>query len=527
MSSDRILESVTSIADGPRSAHREFVEALKQQKALLELILETVPEGINVKDCDRRVLLANSAFYRDHGLRPEQVLGKVPDDVLPPEMAQMSRQTDRQALEERQTTQTEIAVTSSAGEIRYFEVAKLPLIENGKVAGIVALSRDVTGTKKTLASLQAKDKLLREQVDHLRAFVDNAPVAVAMFDREMRYLAYSRRWLTDYHLEDQQLLGRNHYEVFPGVPQRWREIHRRVLGSGIGERSDEDSFVGVDGRVEWTRWEIQAWHDAEGQIGGLIFFDEVITERKLAAEKFKQQEALLLHASRLSSMGEMVAGIAHEVNQPLYSILNYAKAVKNLMNQDGELDIESIRDWTDHILSEAVRGGQITKRMRSFVSRNETQRRCANINDIIGEALGFIIAEARDGQVAIHRELDENVLTVDVDRVQIQQVLVNLCKNAIEALAECPAENRRMIISTRPMENYVEVAVADNGPGISPEFGKTILEPFQTTRQEGIGLGLAISNTIVEHHRGVLSYHDNQHGGATFCFTLPTSQCEG
>ena len=394
MSSDQTLETVASIADGPRSAHSEFVEALKQQKALLELILETVPEGINVKDCDRRVLLANSAFYRDHDLRPEQVLGKVPDGVLPPEMARMSRQTDRQALEDREATQTEITVTSPAGECRYFEVSKVPLIENGEVTGIVALSRDVT-------------------------------------------------------------------------------------------------------------------------------------ERKLATEKFKQQEALLLHASRLSSMGEMVAGIAHEVNQPLYSILNYAKAVKNLMNQDGELDIDSIREWSDHILSEAVRGGQITKRMRSFVSREETQRRHASINDIIEEALEFIIAEARHGQVTIHRELAVDVLPVVVDRVQIQQVLVNLCKNAIEAMAECSAENRQINVSTSQLDNRVEIAIEDNGPGISPEFGKTILEPFQTTRHEGIGLGLAISNTIIEQHRGLLSYHNNQHGGATFRFTLPTSQSEG
>ncbi len=370
------------------TARRSAEEEVKRQKNLLELILETVPDQIFVKDRQRRILLANRAFHTNWGFDPDELLGQDPSKSLPAELEQLSQDSDKFVLTEGRSLCSEISLVDAGGSKQHLEIRKLPLRENGKTVGVVAVCRDLTSVKET--------------------------------------------------------------------------------------------------------------------------------EKRL-----KRNESLLLHASRLSFVGEVAAEIAHEVNQPLFSILNYAKAVENALENEDELDLETVRTWVRQIRSEATRGGKITQRLKSFIQPADTQQELADLNSVILESIELMTWEAREAAVSIEVELADDLPTLLIDCIQIQQVMVNLLKNALEALFSCSKATPRVVVTTRVVPLGVEVTVSDNGPGVSVEESVKFFEPFETTKPDGLGLGLAISKTIIEAHHGQLTHHPNPWGGATFSFTFP------
>ncbi|HUT87939.1 MAG TPA: ATP-binding protein, partial [Thermoguttaceae bacterium] len=238
-------------------------------------------------------------------------------------------------------------------------------------------------------------------------------------------------------------------------------------------------------------------------------------------DKLRQMETHLAHVTRLSAMGEMVAGIAHEVNQPFYSILNFAKASRNVLSAQREPNLEDLRDWMNEIAAAAARAGDIIRRLRDFARKTGSIRVVSDIEGIIGESIELVAFEARQRHVTVQRERCKAALAASVDRVEIQQVLVNLLRNACEALEESEVPRRLVTIRTAATDAFVEVSVADNGPGLPPDKDLTIFNAFATTKIEGLGMGLAISKSIVESHGGEIWAASNPDGGATFHFTLP------
>jgi C4-dicarboxylate-specific signal transduction histidine kinase len=217
----------------------------------------------------------------------------------------------------------------------------------------------------------------------------------------------------------------------------------------------------------------------------------------------------------------MVAGIAHEVNQPLYSILNFAKASRNVLAAEGEPNREDLREWNEEIAAAASRTGEIIARLRSFVRRTEMQCSSADLNEIVRESIELMAFETRRLGIAVRPELCESPFAVNVDRVQIQQVVVNLLRNACEAMAGGPAPAGMIVVRTALVDRGAEISVADRGPGLPAGGDLQIFDAFVTTKPDGLGMGLAISKTIVEAHGGSLSGASNPEGGATFRFTLP------
>jgi PAS domain S-box-containing protein len=368
------------------------------------------------------------------------------------------------------------------------------------------------------------EAVLRETEDRLQLTFDQAPIAAAIVSLDFRYLRVNRALCHITGYAEEEMLARRIEDITH--PEDWAEeaeLMRRLVAGEIDQFSQEKRCFRPDGASIWVNLSMRLLRDAAGKPLYFLPMAEDITARKTGEETLYRMHAQLAHVARLSTMGEMVAGIAHEVNQPLYSILNYAKACGNMLARENP-PLAELRQWNEEIAAAAARAGEILRRVRDFVRRGELHRAPTNINDLIHDALGMLAFEFRRRKIAVELELAGDLPPVALDRVQIQQVLVNLLRNACDAM-ENPTKRRGQIsVDTSNGDGFVTIAVADDGPGLPPDEGLQLFEPFVTTKPDGLGMGLAISRSIVESHGGRIWAASNVDGGATFRFTLPVGQ---
>ncbi len=235
----------------------------------------------------------------------------------------------------------------------------------------------------------------------------------------------------------------------------------------------------------------------------------------------------LTHVSRLATMGEMAAGIAHELNQPLTAIASYAQACDWLLAR-GSTDTAEIRDALQQITAQGLRAGEIIRRLRNLVRAPDTLRVLSDCNALIEELRGLALTDARVHNVRLTLELAPDLTQVFVNRVEIQQVVLNLVRNAVEALESVPPERRNIALRTAEgPEDTVEISVVDSGPGVDPKIVDRLFSPFVTTKPAGAGLGLAIGRSIVEAHKGTLRYREETEGAGGACFMLRLPHAQG
>jgi two-component system sensor kinase FixL len=245
-----------------------------------------------------------------------------------------------------------------------------------------------------------------------------------------------------------------------------------------------------------------------------------LTERRQSEARLQELRTELMHISRLTAMGEMASALAHELNQPLSAIANYLQGSRLLIARWQEPESVRLKNALDQAADQALRAGDIIRRLRDFVARGEAETHVENLPRIVEEATALALV-GTDHRVLVRAELGPGAESVLVDKVQIQQVLLNLMRNAIEAMAESESVSRELRISTRlGEEGMVEISVADTGPGISPAVAEQLFQPFVTTKRHGMGVGLSISRTIVEAHGGRLWAEPNPDGGAIFRLTV-------
>jgi len=229
----------------------------------------------------------------------------------------------------------------------------------------------------------------------------------------------------------------------------------------------------------------------------------------------------MLQVSRLATIGEMAAGIAHELNQPLTAIANYAQACDRLLGRPGS-NLEDIRTAMREIAGQAVRAGDILRRLRSLAQSQPMRRERSDVNATVAAIRDLILADGRVHRAQVQFDLAPDLPPASIDTVQIQHVILNLVRNGLEALAEPGSAVRQLTVRTGlAPDGDVEIAVLDNGPGLSPQALQRMFDPFFSTKPEGTGLGLAISNTVVRAHGGSLTYRANAPGGACFSIRLP------
>jgi two-component system sensor kinase FixL len=248
-----------------------------------------------------------------------------------------------------------------------------------------------------------------------------------------------------------------------------------------------------------------------------------LSERQRTDARLQELQSELLHVSRLSAMGQMAATLAHELNQPLTAVANYLQAARRLMEQ-AVPDVNKVKQAVGLGVEQALRAGMIIRRLRNFVARGETEWRSENVSKMLEEACALALVGLKESGVKVDLRFNAADALVNVDKIQIQQVLVNLIRNAFEAMAE--GERRELIVGSVARGDLLEVSVADSGAGIAPEIEAQLFKPFITSKPLGLGVGLSICRTIVEAHGGQLWNEPNPAGGTIFLFTLPLSQAE-
>jgi two-component system sensor kinase FixL len=317
------------------------------------------------------------------------------------------------------------------------------------------------------------------------------------------------------------VIGRN---VRMLMPNPYREAHdgyigrylatgeRRIIGIGrvvVGERKDGSTFP----------MELSVGEMRSGDRRFFTGFVRDLSERQATEARLQELQSELVHISRLTAMGEMASTLAHELNQPLSAIANYMKGSRRLLESATDDVSQKVRDAIDKAGAQALRAGEIIRRLRDFVSRGESERRVESLAKLIEEASALALVGAKEHGVRVTFRFDPRADFVLADRVQIQQVLLNLMRNAVDAMTE--SARRELVLSTTALpENVVEIAVADTGPGIAEEVAEQLFKPFVTTKREGMGVGLSISRTIIDTHGGRIWAGANPGGGTIFRFTL-------
>jgi two-component system sensor kinase FixL len=297
----------------------------------------------------------------------------------------------------------------------------------------------------------------------------------------------------------------------------------RCLDAGEGPIDIEYKAVLRDGRMRHLHHIAQAVTDEDGAILKHIGTIRDITDRHHAEVETRQLQERLTHFSRLSTMGEMAAGLAHEINQPLSAIATYSQACQRLLRQT-EPDIPDIVAALEQINAQALRAGEVIRRLRNFVKNREVKREWVNCERLLDDLRTLAETDARLHNVHLRIDADAGLPAVHADSIQLQQVVLNLVRNAIDATIECPEDRREIVLMARGSgEGDIQITVADRGSGLTPDAEEQLFNPFFTTKASGTGLGLAISRSIIRAHGGRLWHTSNGPVGTCFHFTLPAS----
>lgn len=281
----------------------------------------------------------------------------------------------------------------------------------------------------------------------------------------------------------------------------------------------EEKIVRLDGRVVDVEVAATACQHEQQPAAQVIMRD--IAERKAAQAQAREQQAQLAHVMRVNTMGQLVSELAHEINQPLYAIANYAAACRETLAAGGEALPPDVVRWIEQIADQANRAGEIIRRVSSFVRKDPPQRQSSCVSDLLYDVSRLLELDARARACQIELSVSQPPPPVMIDRAQIEQVVVNLVLNAIEAMVQTSEANRQITITCATLPTEIEVAVRDRGSGVDPTDRDRVFEPFFSTKPSGMGMGLAISQSIVEGHGGRLWATANPDRGMTFHFTLP------
>jgi two-component system sensor kinase FixL len=502
-----------------RAVHRDAEAAIVAEE--LNLLIDGAQgHAICLLDAGGRVTIWNKGAERLNGWCEEEVVGKDAAIFYPPDSVAAGKPAaDLAAAARNGRFEVEDWRVRKDGSEFLADVSITALhTSNGALRGFAKVVSDITARR-------AAEEALRSQESHLRSILSTVPDAMVVIDDQGLIVSFSAAAERLFGYQEAELLGVNVSRLMPspdrerhdGYLRRYLETgEKRIIGIGrvvFAERKDGSTFP-----MELSIGE--AAGDAHPLFTGFI---RDLTERQRTEARLESLQSELIHVSRVSAMGTMASTLAHELNQPITAVANYVEAVRDLLARPDPADIPMIRDALDDAVKEALRAGHIVRRLRDFVARGEVEKTIEKLPLLINEAAVLGLMGVREKSVEPRFDLDPYASPVLVDKVQIQQVLINLIRNAVEAMAASPV--RQLTVTSRPDQHgFVRVIVADTGPGVAPEVTGQLFTAFVSTKEEGMGLGLSICQTIVEANGGRIWVEPRDGGGTEFHFTLVSAK---
>jgi two-component system sensor kinase FixL len=508
--------------ESDRRAELRSQEAVEVAEELNLLIDGAVSYAIYMVDATGSVTIWNEGAERLMGWSEAEVIGKNGSLLYPPDAIEAGKpQADLASAAAEGRLEEEAWRLRKDGAEFLANVSITALRDaDGRLRGFATVISDITEQR-------AAETALRTRESHLRSILSAIPDAMVVIDDAGIVLSFSAAAERLFGYAEREVAGQNVNMLMPspdrerhdGYLERYLDTgEKRIIGKGrvvFGRRKDGTNFP----------MELAVGETIESEQRLFTGFIRDLTETRQTEERLTSLQSELIHVSRLSAMGTMASTLAHELNQPITAIANYAEAVRDLLADPKPEDLTMIREALDDTASEALRAGHIVRRLRDFVARGEVEKSIEKLPELINEAAVLGLLGAKEKGVETTFDLDPYASPVLVDRVQIQQVLINLIRNAVEAMSD--SNERRLTITSRlDQPGLVRVIVADTGAGVSAEVADQLFTAFVSTKAEGMGLGLSICRTIVEANGGRIWMEPAQGGGTEFHFTLVRALAE-
>ena len=456
------------------------------------------------------IVYANPAAATLAGYTPEDLIGRSFLEFIHPDDREGARsRAIIRSLGGDAPARYEVRFIRRNGELRYLEVSPR-LLRIQSEPHILVSGFDITKRKTAQEALATSEA-------NWRSLVASAPDIVFTASREGR-IRFLNRALTG---NPEDYVGLDMYEfVDPGSRELLREAVRTVLETGTVQVRQ----VAGEGPNQETAWyESRIGPVWQGDtIDGILVLSTDISKRRLAEKKAQEAQEHLAHVLRITTMGELATGIAHELNQPLASIANYAFACRQNLNAAPPRS-EKVGDHLEKIEEQAQRAGHIIRRLRSMVRKEDARIVPTDLNEVVHDSLALLRPEARWDDIELELKLCPEPPEVLADPIQIQQVILNLVHNGMEAMGPNWDGQKHLIVETTQRNGEAELSVRDTGPGVPDDRLAHIFDQFFTTKPNGLGMGLAISRSIIESQNGKLSLSNHESGGVTARFTLPAA----
>jgi PAS domain S-box-containing protein len=494
-----------------RSRRRRAELALRASDGRHRALLKVIPDLIFVLSRDGVYVDYHAKNPDDLLVPPEVFMGKNMRDIMPPDLDALFRRRFEEAQTTGEPAVAEYTLPLSGGE-KHFE-ARVVQRDDGDFVSIV---RDITDRKRVAEQL-------RKSEEFNRRIIENSPECIKILEPNGVLTYMSPAGMRMLELEELSIKGTNILDYL-GPQDRAEGVDAlaRARAGGIG------TFHGMvltrSGGEKWVDAVVSPMLDAAGRVESLLAVSRDVTERRAAEEALGETRAQVARLNRAMTLGALTSSIAHELRQPLAAILLNTAACRRYLSAR-PADLDGVSDCLMDLERDATRANEIISHVRSLITRTPTQRSPLDLNAAIGEVVELVRDDVASAGVMLTTELESELPKVEGDRVQLQQVLLNLIRNGVEAMRDAGDSSKRLVIrSFRSRPSTIEVDVSDSGVGLEPGAEDRIFDPFYTTKMDGTGLGLAMSRTIVEAHGGRLWAATNADGGATFRFALASAQ---
>jgi len=517
---------IFAVSHQPGGGRLQKVESIRRlADDQLDRLTEIVPVGIFRTDQDANCLYANDRWCQLTGLSKRESAGSGWLRAVQPRDREALLRNWREALARSREFAEEFRVETPDGETRVVSSRVIPLFaEGGGLRGHLWACTDVTERQRTEEKLRELAAELEERVKELNCLFGITRISEQYRGSLTEILSKTVELLPPSWEHSEVAYARI---VLGGIEFKTRNYEETpwVLKADINVRGETAGWVEVGYLQAMPERDEGPFHAEERSLLHSVA-ERLgrVTERLNAEKKLDEKEnelrSRLTHLTRVGVMGEMASSIAHEVNQPLTAVATYAQACRRMIAA-GRLNQSEVREALDRISAEAMRAGDIVQRLKSLVRKHESKRAVLDVNDLIRDIERLASVDARLHDTVLRLDLAASLPPVLADGIQVQQVVLNLIRNSIDAMEGVETRQREVVVRSELLDGEIQVSVKDNGTGISESLDSELFQPFFTTKKDGLGVGLSISRTIVENHGGRMWYVRNPSGGTTFSFSLP------